>query len=111
MSNKESDGRQEKREFRPLPMDEESKRRLWTAVKEKKPTPDHVLETQLRDPRIPKDEIVHYAARRIAELEAEVKRYRKALAKIARSSCPRCGDRSVQQIARDAMREKEKECD
>ena len=72
MSNKESDGRQEKREFRPLPMDEETKRRLWAAVKEKNPTPDHVLETQLRDPRIPKDEIVHYAARRIAELEAQL---------------------------------------
>jgi len=49
-------------------LSDEQQNKLWDGACEA--TPDHVLETQLRDSRIPKDEIVHYAARRIAELEA-----------------------------------------
>ena len=44
---------------------------------------------------------------RISELEAENESLRQALKRIAPTSCPRCGDRSIQQIARDALREGE----
>jgi hypothetical protein len=40
-----------------------------------------------------------------AELEAENKRLRLALKRIAPTACPKCGDRAVQQIARDALRD------
>ena len=43
----------------------------------------------------------------IADLRAENERLRQALKRIAPTSCPRCGDRSIQQIARDALREGE----
>lgn len=48
----------------------------------KKATPDSVLETQITDSRIAKNEREHWAARRIAELEAELDRLRYALVRI-----------------------------
>ena len=44
---------------------------------------------------------------KIEKLEEEIKRLRQALKRIAPTACPRCGDRSIQQIARDALREGE----
>ena len=41
----------------------------------------------------------------VDDLKAEIERLRQSLKRIAPTSCPRCGDRSIQQIARDALRE------
>ena len=58
-------------------IDEETKRKLWEEAE--KATPEHVLETQLMDSRIPKDELAHYAKRQIEKLRAENERLRDAL--------------------------------
>lgn len=71
------DNSSEKRTLDPI-IDDDTKRRLWDEAQ--KATPDHVLETQLHDSRIPKPEIVHYASRKIKALEAEVERLREQLA-------------------------------
>ena len=48
---------------------------------------------------------LHSSREYCGELKAENERLHQALKRIAPTACPRCGDRSIQQIARDALRE------
>ena len=56
---------------------------LWDE-EEKKSTPEHVIRTQVMDPRIPKNEREWWAFRRIKELEHDCEFYRALLAIVHR---------------------------
>ena len=67
-----------------------------------------VLEKRIAELEAERDEWIRAterSGRRVNELKAENERLRRALKRIAPTACPKCGDRAIQQIARDALME------